>query len=189
MGNYLLSLVIPARNEIFLQRTPFRAIHRVLQPGLVGGGPSALSLRHGRAGQLLSGRSGSGCLDPPARESAGCGDRCVGRESIINDALPLVRMGGSVCVYGVIDTPAVQLHKARGPYNFNLLVHQWPTRRYEAAAQEPLCEWLRQGRLAHLTRTGNSLTPQNTSSLPSPSSSGSRRPLRRGASGSVGGDP
>jgi threonine dehydrogenase-like Zn-dependent dehydrogenase len=73
----------------------------------------------------------------------------VGRESIINDALPLVRMGGSVCVYGVIDALSVQLHKKRAPYNFNLLVHQWPTRRNEAAAQEPLCEWLRQGKLAH----------------------------------------
>jgi len=73
----------------------------------------------------------------------------VGRESIINAALPLVRLGGSICVYGVIDTPVIQLQKAGGPYNFNLLVHQWPTRRHEAAAQEPLCEWLRQGKLAH----------------------------------------
>jgi threonine dehydrogenase-like Zn-dependent dehydrogenase len=73
----------------------------------------------------------------------------VGRESIINSALPLVRLGGTVAVYGVIDTPAIQLQKARGPYNFNLLVHQWPTRRYEAAAQEPLCEWLLQGKLSH----------------------------------------
>ena len=26
--------------------------------------------------------------------------------------------------------------------NFNLLVHQWPTREQEAAAQEPLCDWI-----------------------------------------------
>lgn len=71
----------------------------------------------------------------------------VGREGIINAALPLIRMAGSVCVYGVIDKPAVLLEKARGPYNFNLLVHQWPTRRLEAAAQEPLCAWLRSGAL------------------------------------------
>lgn len=71
----------------------------------------------------------------------------VGREGIINAALPLIRMAGSVCVYGVIDKPAVLLEKARGPYNFNLLVHQWPTRRLEAAAQEPLCAWLRRGLL------------------------------------------
>jgi hypothetical protein len=58
-------------------------------------------------------------------------------------------MAGSVCVYGVIDTPAIQLQKSRGPYNFNLLVHQWPTRGRESAAQEPLCEWINQGKLSY----------------------------------------
>ncbi|RPJ52473.1 MAG: sorbitol dehydrogenase [Chloroflexi bacterium] len=73
----------------------------------------------------------------------------VGRESIINSALPLVKLGGSICVYGVIDQPVIQLRKHEGPYNFNLLVHQWPTRFREAAAQEPLCEWIRQGKISH----------------------------------------
>ena len=71
----------------------------------------------------------------------------VGREGIINAALPLIKMAGSICVYGVIDTPAVTVQKHSGPYNFNLFVHQWPTRVWEAAAQEPLCEWIRQGKL------------------------------------------
>jgi threonine dehydrogenase-like Zn-dependent dehydrogenase len=73
----------------------------------------------------------------------------VGKESIINAALPLVKLGGSVCVYGVIDQPVIQVHKHRGPYNFNLLIHQWPTRFREAAAQEPLCAWIRAGKLSH----------------------------------------
>jgi threonine dehydrogenase-like Zn-dependent dehydrogenase len=71
----------------------------------------------------------------------------VGKEAIINSALPLVKMGGSICVYGVIDQAAIQVQKNRGPYNFNLLFHQWPTRSREAAAQEPLCEWIAQGKL------------------------------------------
>ncbi len=71
----------------------------------------------------------------------------VGRESIINMALPLIKMAGSVCVYGVIDRPTVLLEKATGPYNFNLLIHQWPTRFREAAAQEPLSAWIREGTL------------------------------------------
>jgi threonine dehydrogenase-like Zn-dependent dehydrogenase len=71
----------------------------------------------------------------------------VGRESIINAALPLIKMAGSVCVYGVIDTPGINLAKNLGPYNFNLFVHQWPTRAYEAAAQEPICRWIRDGKL------------------------------------------
>ena len=73
----------------------------------------------------------------------------VGKEAIINSALPLIKMAGSVCVYGVIDTPNVNLQKAKGPYNFNLFVHQWPTRFREAAAQEPLCEWIEAGKLSY----------------------------------------
>jgi threonine dehydrogenase-like Zn-dependent dehydrogenase len=73
----------------------------------------------------------------------------VGREGIINAALKLVKMGGSICVYGVIDTPSIQLHKDQGPYNFNLIVHQWPTRTQESAAQEPLIEWIRAGKLSY----------------------------------------
>lgn len=73
----------------------------------------------------------------------------VGKESIINTALPMVKLGGSICVYGVIDTPSIRLDKDRGPYNFNLIIHQWPTRARERAAQEPLVEWIRQGKLSH----------------------------------------
>jgi threonine dehydrogenase-like Zn-dependent dehydrogenase len=73
----------------------------------------------------------------------------VGKEAIINSSLPLIKLGGSICVYGVIDQPTVSLHKNEAPYNFNLLIHQWPTRFRESAAQEQLCEWIRQGKLNH----------------------------------------
>ncbi|MBK8019970.1 MAG: alcohol dehydrogenase catalytic domain-containing protein [Chloroflexi bacterium] len=73
----------------------------------------------------------------------------VGMESIINGALPLVKLGGSICVYGVIDTPSIRLDKATGPYNFNLLIHQWPTRKREHDAQEPLLDWIAAGQLSY----------------------------------------
>ncbi len=73
----------------------------------------------------------------------------VGKEAIINAGVELVKLGGSVCVYGVIDTPSIRVEKSRGPYNFNLIVHQWPTRAREAAAQETLCEWIRAERLSY----------------------------------------
>jgi threonine dehydrogenase-like Zn-dependent dehydrogenase len=73
----------------------------------------------------------------------------VGKEEIINSALPLVKLGGSICVYGVIDTPTILLQKYNGPYNFNLIIHQWPTRALEASAQEPLIEWIRAGKLSY----------------------------------------
>ncbi|HTO23248.1 MAG TPA: sorbitol dehydrogenase, partial [Spirochaetia bacterium] len=39
--------------------------------------------------------------------------------------------------------------KDSGPYNFNLFMHQWPTRAAEAAAQAPLVEWIRSGAISH----------------------------------------
>lgn len=73
----------------------------------------------------------------------------VGSEAIINAALPLIKMGGSVCVYGVIGNPAMTVNIGAAPYNFNLLMHQWPTRSRERAAQEPLIEWIRAGKLSY----------------------------------------
>jgi threonine dehydrogenase-like Zn-dependent dehydrogenase len=71
----------------------------------------------------------------------------VGSESIVNAGLSLIGMGGAICVYGVIAEPGIALQKHRGPYNFNLYVHQWPTRSRERAAMQPLCEWIRGGQL------------------------------------------
>ncbi len=71
----------------------------------------------------------------------------VGKPAITNTAVELIRMGGSICVYGVLSEPTLTLNKAKGPYNFNLYIHQWPTRRREREAQEPLCQWIRQGTL------------------------------------------
>ncbi len=69
----------------------------------------------------------------------------VGSEAIINAALPMIRLGGSICVYGVLTVPRITVEKDRGPYNFNLFMHQWPTRAFESAAQAPLVEWIRDG--------------------------------------------
>ena len=71
----------------------------------------------------------------------------VGSGAIINAGLPLIKMGGSICVYGVIADEAITVEKGKGPYNFNLFMHQWPTRHRERAAMEPLCEWIREGKV------------------------------------------
>lgn len=73
----------------------------------------------------------------------------VGNQAIINAGLPLTRLGGSICVYGVVGTPSITVEKDTGPYNFNLFMHQWPTRTAESAAQAPLIEWIRAGLLSH----------------------------------------
>jgi len=71
----------------------------------------------------------------------------VGNENIINAGLPLIKLGGTIGVYGVLAAQRLQVDKAKGPYNFNLFMHQWPTRFREHAAQKPLCQWIRQGKL------------------------------------------
>lgn len=73
----------------------------------------------------------------------------VGKASIINDAIPQVRMGGTIGVYGVIGDESIHLLHRRGPYNFNLILHQWPTRAGERVAQEPLIEWIESGKLSY----------------------------------------
>ena len=71
----------------------------------------------------------------------------VGVPDIINAALPMIKLGGTIGVYGVIAEDTITVNKGVGPYNFNLCMHQWPTRARERAAQEPLCNWLREGKL------------------------------------------
>lgn len=71
----------------------------------------------------------------------------VGSQAIINAALPLIKLGGTIGVYGVIADESITIHKSKGPYNFNLFIHQWPTRHRERAAQAPLCDWIREGKL------------------------------------------
>jgi len=72
----------------------------------------------------------------------------VGSTAIINLAMKLVRSAASICVYGTIPEEDITIHKSDGPYNWNMLLHQWPTRAYESAAHLPLCEMIRDGRLS-----------------------------------------
>ncbi|MEG1585898.1 MAG: zinc-binding dehydrogenase [Bacteroidales bacterium] len=71
----------------------------------------------------------------------------VGLESIVNAGLALVKMGGDVCIYGVM-TKSPQLDLSKAPYNFDLHVHQWPTRSEEKAAMETLTQWISEGKLS-----------------------------------------
>ena len=73
----------------------------------------------------------------------------VGRSELINAGLPLLKRGGSMCVYGFYaGLTEFSVSNALADFNFNLLVHQWPTRLYEKEAQSPICDWIRAGRLS-----------------------------------------
>lgn len=69
----------------------------------------------------------------------------VGSEKIINEALELVKSEGAICVYGTVPSAEIKLQKARAPYNWNLLIHQWPTRQYEAQAHQLIVDYARLG--------------------------------------------
>ena len=71
----------------------------------------------------------------------------VGLESIVNNALALVKFAGDVCVYGVM-TGVPKLELERAPLNFDLHIHRWPTRSEERAAMKTLALWIREGKLS-----------------------------------------
>lgn len=71
----------------------------------------------------------------------------VGLESIVNTGLSLLKMAGDMCVYGVM-VKSPQLDLTRAPYNFNLYMHQWPTRSEEKAAMTTLAKWIQEGKLS-----------------------------------------
>lgn len=71
----------------------------------------------------------------------------VGLDVVVNSMLPLVKMAGDVCIYGVM-TKNPLLDLSRAPYNFDLHVHQWPTRSEEKAAMLTLAKWIEEGKLS-----------------------------------------
>lgn len=71
----------------------------------------------------------------------------VGHPDILQQGLPLLRRGGSHCIYGVLTHGVLHIDKSKADFNFNLFVHQWPTRRYEKESQAQLCQWIREGKL------------------------------------------
>ena len=73
----------------------------------------------------------------------------VGKPELINAGLPLLKRGGSFCVYGFYaGLKEFSVGNSLADFNYNIFVHQWPTRLYEKEAQRPLCDWVREGKLS-----------------------------------------
>ena len=73
----------------------------------------------------------------------------VGKPEIMNSGLPMIRRGGSLCVYGVMaGLKEFTINNSLADFNYNVFIHQWPTRLYEKEAQGPLCDWIREGKLS-----------------------------------------
>jgi threonine dehydrogenase-like Zn-dependent dehydrogenase len=73
----------------------------------------------------------------------------VGKPELIQSGLPLLKRGGAMCVYGFYaGLESFAVPNSLADFNYNLFVHQWPTRLYEKESQPALCEWIRGGKLS-----------------------------------------
>ena len=73
----------------------------------------------------------------------------VGNPEIIHSSLPLIKRGGSICVYGFYaGLKEFTVPNSLGDFNYNIYIHQWPTRLYEKESQTTLCEWVNEGKLS-----------------------------------------
>ena len=73
----------------------------------------------------------------------------VGSPKLIDQGLPLLKRAGSFCVYGFYaGLKQFSISNHLGDFNYNIFVHQWPTRLFEKEAQTPLCQWIREGKLS-----------------------------------------
>lgn len=154
----------------------FRDFH--LKPGddvlIIGGGPVGLSFvklgrlfglgwiglvdRHPEKRALAEKYGATATFDrdspeiaalPKSRGKLNAVIDAVGKPEIINTSLPLIKRGGSICVYGVYaNVKEFLVGNSLADFNYNLFIHQWPTRLYEKEAQGPLCDWIREGKLS-----------------------------------------
>ena len=73
----------------------------------------------------------------------------IGLPELVSAGLPLLKRGGSLCVYGFYaGAKEFMVPNALGDYNYNIFVHQWPTRLFEKEAQVPLSNWVREGKIS-----------------------------------------
>ncbi|MCX7027389.1 MAG: zinc-binding dehydrogenase [Spirochaetes bacterium] len=73
----------------------------------------------------------------------------VGSETVINSALPLLSMGGRLCIYGVIAQPTMNFNNGRAPLNFTVIFHQLPTKQAVSDSHGILIDWIRKGMLKY----------------------------------------
>lgn len=71
----------------------------------------------------------------------------VGSPAVMSQALQLVKADGTIGVYGTVPDDNITLVKKGAPYNWRFIMHQWPDYSKEAAAHEPLCRLIREGKL------------------------------------------
>ena len=72
----------------------------------------------------------------------------VGSSSVINEALKIIGFNGLIGVYGTIPDKNISINKQDAPYNWRLIFHQWPDYSKEADAHDPICKFIRLGKIS-----------------------------------------
>jgi len=69
----------------------------------------------------------------------------VGASDIINQAMTLIKDNGKICCYGISSNLNANIDWSGAPYNWNLIFHQFPSKREEYLAHNQVINWLEMG--------------------------------------------
>ncbi|MDR1654901.1 MAG: zinc-binding dehydrogenase [Treponema sp.] len=69
----------------------------------------------------------------------------VGINSLINQAMGLIKYNGKICCYGISPKLTMELDWSTGPYNWSLHFHQWPSKKEEGEAHAQIMAWINLG--------------------------------------------
>lgn len=69
----------------------------------------------------------------------------VGINSLINQAMGLVKYNGKICCYGISPKTGMELDWTDAPYNWTLQFVQWPSKKEEGEAHSQIMAWINQG--------------------------------------------
>ncbi len=72
----------------------------------------------------------------------------VGSNDVINKAIQVISFNGTIGVYGTLSEQELRFGIKNSPSNWQLIVHQFPDYAKEAAAHEPLCEYIEQEKIS-----------------------------------------
>ena len=71
----------------------------------------------------------------------------VGINSLINQAMKLIKDQGKICCYGISPKLGTELDWSMGPYNWTLQFEQFPSKKEEGEAHNQIMAWINSGEL------------------------------------------
>jgi threonine dehydrogenase-like Zn-dependent dehydrogenase len=69
----------------------------------------------------------------------------VGINTLINQAMELIKDSGKICCYGISPKLNMELDWSKAPYNWTLQFQQWPSKLEESEAHNQIISWIRMG--------------------------------------------